>query len=71
MKCPRCQHENSTGQTFCGKCGARLASAMRFASPEPYTPKHLVEKIFTSKAAREGERKQARWTWLSTRRPRG
>jgi hypothetical protein len=50
MKCPRCQHENSTGQTFCGKCGARLASAMRFASPEPYTPEHLAEKIFTSKA---------------------
>jgi class 3 adenylate cyclase len=30
----------------------------RFASPETYTPKHLAEKIMTSKAALEGERKQ-------------
>ena len=30
----------------------------RFASPEAYTPKHLVEKILTSKTAVEGERKQ-------------
>jgi class 3 adenylate cyclase/tetratricopeptide (TPR) repeat protein len=27
MKCPRCQHENSAGQRFCGNCGARLASS--------------------------------------------
>jgi class 3 adenylate cyclase len=86
MQCPRCQHENPTGQKFCGECGARLASACpscgginppahkfcgecgtalgqdalaaRFASPESYTPRHLVEKILTSKAALEGERKQ-------------
>ena len=32
--------------------------AARFASPESYTPKHLAEKILTSKAALEGERKQ-------------
>ena len=37
---------------------ARLARAPRFASPEAYTPKHLAEKILTSKAALEGERKQ-------------
>ncbi|MGH9316515.1 MAG: AAA family ATPase, partial [Thermoanaerobaculia bacterium] len=30
----------------------------RFASPESYTPKHLAERILTSKAALEGERKQ-------------
>jgi len=29
-----------------------------FASPQSYTPKHLAEKILTSKAALEGERKQ-------------
>src|SRR5207245_2803433 len=29
----------------------------RFASPESYTPKHLAEKILTSKSALEGERK--------------
>jgi class 3 adenylate cyclase/tetratricopeptide (TPR) repeat protein len=31
--------------------------ADRFASPESYTPKHLAEKILTSKSAMEGERK--------------
>jgi len=34
------------------------ADPARFASPESYTPEHLVEKILTSKAALEGERKQ-------------
>src|SRR5262247_127872 len=24
MKCPRCQHENPTGSSFCLECGARL-----------------------------------------------
>jgi len=31
--------------------------ADRFASPHSYTPKHLAEKILTSKSAMEGERK--------------
>jgi tetratricopeptide (TPR) repeat protein len=26
MPCPRCQHENPSGQKFCGECGARLAA---------------------------------------------
>jgi hypothetical protein len=34
------------------------ATAAKFPSPESYTPKHLAEKILTSKAALEGERKQ-------------
>ncbi len=33
-------------------------SGPRFGSPESYTPKHLAEKILSSKAALEGERKQ-------------
>jgi len=40
---------------------AGLASApavAKFALPESYTPKHLAEKILTSRAALEGERKQ-------------
>jgi len=32
--------------------------ASKFGSPEVYTPKHLAERILTSKAALEGERKQ-------------
>src|SRR5262247_216385 len=31
--------------------------ADRFASPQSYTPKHLAERILTSKGAMEGERK--------------
>ena len=37
---------------------AQPAAASRFTSPETYTPKHLAEKILTSKSALEGERKQ-------------
>src|SRR5262249_11238516 len=52
------------GSKFCDSCGAPLAAAptptaaLRFASPESYTPKHLAERILTSKTALEGERKQ-------------
>ena len=37
--------------------GAPTATG-RFQSPDVYTPKHLAEKILTSKSALEGERKQ-------------
>jgi class 3 adenylate cyclase len=53
------------GCKYCDRCGAPLAATpaqpiapRRFASPESYTPRHLAEKILTSKAALEGERKQ-------------
>ena len=36
---------------------ASAAAPARYASPEAYTPKHLAEKILTSKGALEGERK--------------
>jgi class 3 adenylate cyclase/tetratricopeptide (TPR) repeat protein len=35
-----------------------VAAADRFTSPQAYTPKHLAEKILTSRTAMEGERKQ-------------
>jgi class 3 adenylate cyclase/tetratricopeptide (TPR) repeat protein len=59
--CPSCGGINPPAQKFCGECGTALgqdALAARFGSPESYTPKHLAEKILTSKAAIEGERKQ-------------
>src|SRR5437667_3964959 len=59
--CAACGAANAPGQRFCGGCGAPLNGAApiaKFASPEDYTPKHLAEKILTSKAALEGERKQ-------------
>jgi predicted ATPase/class 3 adenylate cyclase len=51
---------NAVGDTFCGECGGVivLETGTRAASPDSYTPKHLAEKILTSKAALEGERKQ-------------
>jgi len=48
---------------FCSECahparqGVQLA-AQRLGTPDVYTPKHLVEKILTTKVALEGERKQ-------------
>src|SRR5262245_55107917 len=61
--CPSCGFSNEPGEDFCGGCAASLAAASRpieprFAAPQSYTPKHLAEKILTSKTALEGERKQ-------------
>src|SRR5215472_1426362 len=60
--CPSCGAAVPPGRKFCGTCGKALTVqaelAPRFASPEAYTPKHLAEKILTSKSALEGERKQ-------------
>ena len=63
--CPSCGAKVEPGSKFCDSCGAALAAAptppaaaSRFASPEAYTPKHLAERILTSKSALEGERKQ-------------
>jgi len=63
--CPSCGFANPEGFAFCGKCGARVTEASlppvqgspAVVSPRSYTPTHLVEKILTSKAALEGERK--------------
>jgi len=57
MKCAGCGQDNPEGARFCNACGARLDAAPAPA-PRAYTPRHLVEKILTSRAALEGERKQ-------------
>jgi class 3 adenylate cyclase/tetratricopeptide (TPR) repeat protein len=63
--CPSCGFTNPEGFAFCGKCGSRLTPesappppSRPSTSPLSYTPKHLAEKILTSKSALEGERKQ-------------
>ena len=45
---------------FCDECATPVAGAPPPRSPDPrsYTPKHLAEKILTSRSALEGERKQ-------------
>jgi class 3 adenylate cyclase len=37
---------------------AQTDGTAKYGTPQSYTPKHLAEKILTSKAALEGERKQ-------------
>jgi class 3 adenylate cyclase len=57
--CPSCGSANPPGNKFCGQCAAPLTpTGQRVVTPDSYTPKHLAEKILTSKAALEGERKQ-------------
>ncbi|MBI3031434.1 MAG: alpha/beta fold hydrolase [Candidatus Rokubacteria bacterium] len=62
LTCAKCGVELPAGAKFCLECGAPVSAEAtvpsRFASPEAYTPKHLAEKILTSKTVLEGERKQ-------------
>jgi class 3 adenylate cyclase/tetratricopeptide (TPR) repeat protein len=71
--CPGCGVANPPTNKFCHACGARLAGAPaapatapvaappavpeKFARPESYTPKHLAEKILTTRDSVQGERK--------------
>ncbi|MGH7401914.1 MAG: AAA family ATPase, partial [Candidatus Rokuibacteriota bacterium] len=56
-RCPACEAELPDGARFCGQCGQPMGAAAA-PGPERYTPPHLAEKILTSRAALEGERKQ-------------
>src|SRR5215831_6130577 len=58
--CARCGTELRPGAKFCHECGVPVAGAPppRFPSPDRYTPRHLADKIITSRAGMEGERKQ-------------
>jgi class 3 adenylate cyclase len=65
-QCSKCAAQLKPNAKFCTKCGATTAKAEPQApDPQPdgrsiaeYTPKHLAEKILTSRSAIEGERKQ-------------
>jgi class 3 adenylate cyclase/ribosomal protein L40E len=60
LTCPHCGAEVSPGKKFCRSCGGQLTvpPTDRVPPPVAYTPKHLAERILTSRAALEGERKQ-------------
>src|SRR5262245_49100944 len=62
LTCGSCGVELPWGARFCLQCGraviAGTAAPVDAPAPETYTPKHLAEKILSSKAALEGERKQ-------------
>jgi len=63
LSCGGCGIELPAGAKFCKECGQAVGAATSptaarvGAPPESYTPKHLAEKILTSKTALEGERK--------------
>jgi len=64
LSCGACGTELPAGAKFCKECGQAVGAAIPptatrvGAPPESYTPKHLAERILTSRAALEGERKQ-------------
>src|SRR6267143_411230 len=58
--CPACGQTNPAGSRFCNGCGARLMAddgAAHTRGAGVHTPKHLAERILTSRTAIEGERK--------------
>src|SRR5256885_5562931 len=60
LACGSCGAELPGTARFCLQCGQAVATftvGARSSGPETYTPKHLAEKILTSKGALEGERK--------------
>jgi hypothetical protein len=62
LACRACGTELPADAAFCFSCGEpidpALTRAPRFAHPDSYTPKCLAERILTSRAALEGERKR-------------
>ena len=62
--CGKCGRQLSLTAKFCPECAEPTGlvpethAVTRFASPKTYTPKHLADKILTSKSSIEGERKQ-------------
>jgi predicted ATPase/class 3 adenylate cyclase len=55
-----CGAKSPAGQKFCGNCGEPLqadAAQPSPATPDSFTPRHLAQRILTSRSALEGERK--------------
>jgi class 3 adenylate cyclase len=73
VACTSCGGVNNPRAKFCKKCGQQLPEpeatsvTQKFGSVDAYTPKHLSEKILTSKAALEGERKQVTVLFADTK----
>ncbi len=65
-RCEHCSAELKPDAKFCTKCGTTVVSTQQAAGTPAiatraivdHTPKHLADKILTSRSAMEGERKQ-------------
>ena len=81
LRCAHCGTQLPQAAKFCFECAKPVTNqspaSASFTAPDSYTPKHLAERILTSKSALEGERKQVtvlfadlkgRW-WPSSVRP--
>ena len=60
--CPQCGKTLPISAKFCDGCGSELkeiskALTVDYSAPQSYTPRHLADKILTSRASMEGERK--------------
>ena len=62
VKCPNCGNSLPSEALFCDECGHTLAKLKEappvdYSEPQSYTPKHLADKILTTRSSIEGERK--------------
>ena len=60
--CPKCGNSLPPESKFCLECGHDLRSGkdakpLDYDKPQSYTPKHLADKILTTRSSIEGERK--------------
>jgi class 3 adenylate cyclase/tetratricopeptide (TPR) repeat protein len=60
--CPQCNTPYTPDSSFCDECGFNLlrpvkAPTVNYSEPQSYTPKHLADKILSSRSNIEGERK--------------
>jgi len=62
IACPECGKSNQPGSKFCKECGHDIKKPqdtvpVDYSQPQSYTPKHLKDKILTTRSSIEGERK--------------
>lgn len=62
LKCPECGKTLPFQAKFCDECGSDLkrpkeTPVVDYSQPQSYTPKHLADKILTTRTSIEGERK--------------
>lgn len=57
--CPKCGAKTPVSGDFCMVCGQPLkeAPSIDYDQPQSYTPKHLADKILTTRSSIEGEGK--------------